>query len=102
MRIAVVYIYGEKFRFTTDVFVGASWLVKDSIAQPYESFGNLFDFDVARHRPFWGINRSGQPMIGVSKNPVDSIKLEQILQQLGFREAVMLDSEASISLAYQV
>ena len=40
-------------------------------------------------------------MIGVSKNPVDSIKLGEILQQLGFREAVMLDSGASTSLAYE-
>ncbi|MDJ0661225.1 MAG: polysaccharide deacetylase family protein [Crocosphaera sp.] len=87
--------------FITDAFVGAAWLVKDSLAQPYESFGNLFDFHVPRHRAFWGIHRSGQPMIGVSKNPVDSIQLGQILQQLGFREAVMLDSGASTSLAYE-
>ncbi|MDJ0728459.1 MAG: polysaccharide deacetylase family protein [Crocosphaera sp.] len=87
--------------FITDTFVGAAWLVKDSLAQPYESFGNLFDFHVPRHRAFWGIHRSGQPMIGVSKNPVDSIKLGQILQQLGFRDAVMLDSGASTSLAYK-
>lgn len=87
--------------FITDTFVAAAWLVKDSLAQPYESFGNLFDFHVPRHRAFWGIHRSGQPMIGVSKNPVDSIKLGEILQQLGFREAVMLDSGASTSLAYQ-
>ncbi|WP_107666372.1 polysaccharide deacetylase family protein [Cyanothece sp. BG0011] len=87
--------------FITDAFVGAAWLVKDSLAQPYESFGNLFDFHVPRHRAFWGIHRSGQPMIGVSKNPVDSIKLGKILQQLGFRDAVMLDSGASTSLAYE-
>ena len=87
--------------FINDTFVGAAWLVKDDLAQTYESFGNLFDFHVPRHRAFWGIHRSGQPMIGVSKNPVDSIKLGQILQQLGFRDAVMLDSGASTSLAYQ-
>lgn len=96
-------IQGESHdgEFINDTFVGAAWLVKDSLAQTYESFGNLFDFDVPRHRAFWGIHRSGQPMIGVSKNPVDSIKLGQILQQLGFRDAVMLDSGASTSLAYQ-
>ncbi|WP_287139682.1 polysaccharide deacetylase family protein, partial [Crocosphaera sp.] len=87
--------------FITDAFVGAAWLVKDSMAQPYESFGNLFDFHVPRHRAFWGIHRSGQPMIGVSKNPVDSMELGKILQQLGFRDAVMLDSGASTSLAYK-
>lgn len=85
----------------TDAFVSAAWLVKDSQAQSYESFGNLFDFHVPRHRAFWGIHRSGQPMIGVSTSPVDSIELGQILQSLGFREAVMLDSGASTSLAYQ-
>ncbi|MEM8780015.1 MAG: phosphodiester glycosidase family protein, partial [Cyanobacteria bacterium P01_G01_bin.49] len=54
-----------------------------------------------RHRAFWGIHRSGQPMIGVSKSPVDSIELGRILQSLGFRDAVMLDSGASTSLVYQ-
>ncbi|WP_035799219.1 polysaccharide deacetylase family protein [Crocosphaera chwakensis] len=91
----------EDGEFITDTFVAAAWLVKDSMAQPYESFGNLFDFHVPRHRAFWGIHRSGQPMIGVSKNPVDSIELGKILQQLGFRDAVMLDSGASTSLAYE-
>ncbi|ACB49461.1 hypothetical protein cce_0109 [Crocosphaera subtropica ATCC 51142] len=91
----------DEGEFITDTFVAAAWLVKDSLAQPYESFGNLFDFHVPRHRAFWGIHRSGQPMIGVSKNPVDSIQLGHILQQLGFRDAVMLDSGASTSLAYK-
>ncbi|HAC62761.1 MAG TPA: polysaccharide deacetylase [Cyanothece sp. UBA12306] len=85
----------------TDTFVAAAWLVKNSQAQSAADFGNLFDFEVARHRAFWGIHESGQPMIGVSKNPVDSMQLGQILQKLGFREAVMLDSGASTSLAYQ-
>ncbi|MEA5508667.1 polysaccharide deacetylase family protein [Crocosphaera sp. UHCC 0190] len=85
----------------TDAFVGAAWLVRDSQAQSYESFGNLFDFYVPRHRAFWGIHQSGQPMIGVSKDPVDSIQLGQILQKLGFRDAIMLDSGASTSLAFE-
>jgi peptidoglycan/xylan/chitin deacetylase (PgdA/CDA1 family) len=85
----------------TDAFVGAAWLVKDSIPQPAEAFGNLFDFDAARHRAFWGIDRAGQPVIGVSKDPVDSISLGQILHSLGLRDAVMLDSGASTSLAYK-
>ncbi|GBF80856.1 polysaccharide deacetylase family protein [Aphanothece sacrum] len=84
-----------------DLFVGAAWLVKNSQAQPAENFGNLFDFDVARHRAFWGIHQSGQPMIGVTKDMVDSIKLGKILQKLGFRDAIMLDSGASTSLAFE-
>lgn len=90
----------EDGELITDVFVAAAWLVKNSQPQPRENFGNLFDFDVPRHRAFWGIHQSGQPMIGVSKDPVDSVKLGRILQKLGFREAVMLDSGASTSLAY--
>ena len=85
----------------TDAFVGAAWLVKHGEPQPPEAFGNLFDFDAARDRAFWGINRAGQPVVGVSREPVDSITLGQVLAQAGFRDAVMLDSGASASLAYQ-
>ncbi len=86
--------------YLTDAFVGAAWLVKDGKAQPPEAFGNLFDFDAERHRAFWGINRAGQPMIGVSKDRVDSVTLGELLQKVGFRDAIMLDSGASTSLAY--
>lgn len=85
----------------TDAFVAAAWLVKDGIPQPRESFGTLFDFDVNRHRAFWGIDMSGQPVIGVSKERVDSITLGEMLGQAGLRDAIMLDSGASTSLAYQ-
>ena len=85
----------------TDAFVAAAWLVKSGQPQPAISFGSLFDFDAVRHRAFWGINQVGQPMIGVSKNMVDSVSLGAILAKAGLREAVMLDSGASTSLAYK-
>lgn len=85
----------------TDAFVAAAWLVKNGKPQPAAAFGTLFDFDAARHRAFWGISQTGQPVIGVSQEPVDSVTLGNILNQAGFREAVMLDSGASTSLAYR-
>lgn len=85
----------------TDAFVGAAWLVKDGEPQPPSSFGTLFDFDAKRHRAFWGIHQNGQPVVGVSHTMVDSVELGQLLHQAGLREAVMLDSGASTSLAYQ-
>jgi peptidoglycan/xylan/chitin deacetylase (PgdA/CDA1 family) len=84
----------------TDAFVGAAWLVRDGQPQPAEAFGNLFDFEVPRHRAFWGINRAGQPVIGVTKDRIDSVTLGSILHQVGFRDAMMVDSGASTSLAY--
>ncbi|WP_013323000.1 polysaccharide deacetylase family protein [Gloeothece verrucosa] len=85
----------------TDAFVAAAWLVKDNEAQPPEAFGNLYSFDIARNRAFWGINQAGQPVVGVSKTMIDSVSLGKILQQLGLRDAVMVDSGASTSLAYK-
>lgn len=85
----------------TDAFVAAAWLVKDGQPRDEFSFGNLFDFDANRHRAFWGIDYNGRPVIGVSTDRVDSIRLGEILSQLGFRDAVMLDSGASTSLAYR-
>jgi hypothetical protein len=37
----------------------------------------------------------------VTQDPIDSVSLGEILYQAGFRDAVMLDSGASTSLAYQ-
>jgi peptidoglycan/xylan/chitin deacetylase (PgdA/CDA1 family) len=85
----------------TDLFVASAWLVKDGQPRDYQSFGTLFGFDAYRHRAFWGLNQSGQPMIGISTNRVDSVSLGKALAQAGFREAVMLDSGASAALAYQ-
>lgn len=84
----------------TDGFVGAAWLVKDNKPREPEDFGDLFDFDAARHRAFWGINQAGQPVVGATKDLVGSVKLGEILASLGFREAVMLDSGGSTSLYY--
>lgn len=85
----------------TDAFIAAAWLVRDHQPQPAKNFGNLVDFAVARNRAFWGINQQGQPMIGVTLNLVDAISLGQILAKAGFRDAVMVDSGASSSLAYK-
>jgi biofilm PGA synthesis lipoprotein PgaB len=85
----------------TDAFVAAAWLVKGGVPQPASSFGTLFDFDAYRHRAFWGINHAGQPVVGVSHDLVDSVTLGNILAQAGLRDAVMVDSGASTSLAYQ-
>ncbi len=85
----------------SDAFVAAAWLVKDSQPQARETFKSLFDFDANRHRAFWGINQDGQPTIGVSKEPIDSVYLGELLTKAGFRDAVMLDSGASTSLAYK-
>jgi poly-beta-1,6-N-acetyl-D-glucosamine N-deacetylase len=85
----------------TDAFVGAAWLVKGGQPQPPENFGTLFDFDAARDRAFWGINQAGQPVVGVSRSPVDSVTLGRVLAQASLRDAIMLDSGASTSLAYR-
>lgn len=84
----------------TDAFVGAAWLVRDGEPQPASSFGTLFDFDAYRHRAFWGINKAGQPVIGVTKGRIDSVDLGKLLHEVGFRDAMMVDSGASTSLAY--
>lgn len=85
----------------TDAFVAAAWLVKDSQPQSAATFANLYTYEVPRHRAFWGINQAGQPTIGVSKEPIDSVSLGAALAKAGFRDAVMLDSGASTSLAYK-
>ena len=85
----------------TDAFVAAAWLVKDSQPQSAVTFANLYTYEVPRHRAFWGINQAGQPTIGVSKELIDSVALGAALAKAGFRDAVMLDSGASTSLAYK-
>ncbi|RZM77465.1 polysaccharide deacetylase [Leptolyngbya iicbica LK] len=85
----------------TDAFVGAAWLVRDGEPQSAASFGTLFDYDALRHRAFWGINNAGQPVIGVTKGRVDSVTLGELLHEVGFRDAMMVDSGASTSLTYQ-
>ncbi len=84
----------------TDAFVSAAWLVKDGIGRDPQSFGSLFDFDAYRHRAFWGINQAGQPTIGITHSRVDSVSLGEALAELGLRDAVMLDSGGSTSMAY--
>lgn len=85
----------------TDAFVGAAFLVENGQGQPGERFGTLFQFNEPRDRAFWGINQAGQPQIGVSRDPIGSVALGAALAKAGFRDAVMLDSGASTSLAYR-
>jgi hypothetical protein len=54
-------------------------------------------FDPNKHNTFY----LGQPVIGISTNLVDSVSLGKVLHKLGLKDAVMLDSGASTSLAYQ-
>jgi peptidoglycan/xylan/chitin deacetylase (PgdA/CDA1 family) len=85
----------------TDAFVGAGWLVRDGKPQSAESFGKLYGFDASRDRAFWGIDRSGRPVIGVTMEMIDSVGLGKILAKAGLQDVVMLDSGASASLAYR-
>jgi peptidoglycan/xylan/chitin deacetylase (PgdA/CDA1 family) len=85
----------------TDSFVGAGWLVRDGKPQTAESFGKLYGFDAHRDRAFWGIDRSGRPVIGVSMDMIDSVGLGAILAKAGLYNVVMLDSGASAALAYK-
>jgi Phosphodiester glycosidase len=83
----------------TDAFVAGAFLVKNGYSSKASSFKNLYGADVARHRAFWGVNKVGVPTIGVSTKPTDSANLAIILAKAGFKDAVMLDSGASTSLA---
>jgi poly-beta-1,6-N-acetyl-D-glucosamine N-deacetylase len=85
----------------TDAFVGAAWLVRNGKPQPAANFGKLYGFDANRDRAFWGIDRTGRPVIGVTMEMIDSVSLGEILTKAGLYEVVMLDSGASAALAYQ-
>jgi poly-beta-1,6-N-acetyl-D-glucosamine N-deacetylase len=85
----------------TDAFVAAGWLVKNGEPQPAASFGKLYGFDANRDRAFWGIDRTGRPVVGVTMEMIDSVRLGEMLAKAGLKEAVMLDSGASASLAYK-
>ncbi len=86
----------------TDAFVAGAWLVKNSQPQPAETFEatHLYAFDVPRNRAFWGINQAGQPVIGVTKDNLDSVTLGKMLVKLGLKDVVMVDSGASADLVY--
>ncbi|OKH53106.1 hypothetical protein NIES2101_12265 [Calothrix sp. HK-06] len=85
----------------TDAFVAGAFLVKNGQSSVASSFKNLYGADVARHRAFWGISKTGVPTIGVSTKPVHSANLAIMLARAGLLNAVMLDSGASTSLAME-
>ncbi|MBE9212129.1 phosphodiester glycosidase family protein [Plectonema cf. radiosum LEGE 06105] len=85
----------------TDAFVGAAWLVKNGEAKPANYFNFLQGADATRFRAFWGMNKSGVPVIGISAKRLDSASLGKALVKAGFQDAVMLDSGASTSLVYK-
>ncbi|KAM3097759.1 polysaccharide deacetylase family protein [Phormidesmis sp. 146-35] len=85
----------------TDAFVAAGWLVKDGQPQDAQSFGKLYGFDAERDRAFWGVDWADRPVVGVSGDYVNSVKFGEALSRAGLRDAIMLDSGASASLAYQ-
>jgi len=91
----------EELSGVTDAFVAAGWLVENGRPQPLERFGRLYSVNEARHRAFWGINQQGQPQIGVSTEPIGAVDMGIALAKAGFRDAVMLDSGASTSLAFK-
>ncbi|MCU0552414.1 MAG: polysaccharide deacetylase family protein [Leptolyngbya sp. Prado105] len=84
-----------------DAFVAGAWLVKDGQPQSAETFRGLFGFDAERDRAFWGIDKADRPVVGVSGDYVNSVALGEALAKAGIREAVMLDSGASASLAFK-
>ncbi len=85
----------------TDAFVGAAWLVENGEPKPADYFNFLQGAEAVRERAFWGMNKSGVPVIGVSAKKIDSGNLAKVLTEVGFQEAVMLDSGASTSLVYK-
>ena len=85
----------------TDAVVGAAWLVEKGEPKSRNYFNFLQGADGVRFRAFWGINKAGVPVIGVSAKKLDSAKLAKVLTEAGFQEAVMLDSGASTSLVYK-
>jgi hypothetical protein len=85
----------------TDAFVGAAWLVENGEPKPTNYFDFLQGADGVRFRAFWGINKEGIPVIGVSNKKLDSANLSKVLSEAGIHDAVMLDSGASTSLVYK-
>jgi poly-beta-1,6-N-acetyl-D-glucosamine N-deacetylase len=85
----------------TDAFVCGGWLVRKGKPQTLASFGNLYKVNEPRYRAFWGINSQGKPTLGISKDNIGAVDLGNLLAKEGWKEAVMLDSGQSTSLAYK-
>lgn len=86
----------------TDLFVAGAWLVKDgkplSVAE-LNSF-NLSSAAEYRPRVFFGVDRAGKPIYGVTHTHVNSAILAEVLTNLDVREAILLDSGFSSSLVH--
>jgi poly-beta-1,6-N-acetyl-D-glucosamine N-deacetylase len=85
----------------TDAFIAAGWLVQKGQPQTLASFGNLYKANEPRYRAFWGFDRQGKPILGISTKNISAVELGEVLAQEGWQEAVMVDSGQSTSLAYQ-
>ena len=85
----------------TDAFVGAAWLVEKGEPKPANYFNFLQGADGVRFRAFWGMNKEGIPVIGVTNKKLDSANLSKVLTEAGIHKAVMLDSGASTALVYK-
>jgi poly-beta-1,6-N-acetyl-D-glucosamine N-deacetylase len=90
----------DQLNNVTDVFVGAIWLVKNSVHQDRESF-KVREKDERRKRAFLGLNSLGHPVLGISTDDINCFDLGIALEKDGWKEAVMLDSGQSTSLTYQ-
>lgn len=86
----------------TDLFVAGAWLVKDgkplSVAE-LNSF-NLSSAAEYRPRVFFGLDRAGKPIYGVTHTHVNSAILAEVLTKLDVQEAILLDSGFSSSLVF--
>jgi poly-beta-1,6-N-acetyl-D-glucosamine N-deacetylase len=90
----------DQLNNVTDIFVGAIWLVKNSVHQDRESF-KVKEKDERRKRAFLGLNSLGQPVLGISTDDINCFDLGIALEKDGWKEAIMLDSGQSTSLTYQ-
>lgn len=86
----------------TDAFLGGVWLVHNGVAADDQKMASyqVKDANDPRRRAFFAIMPDGRPVLGASDCSVPSRDLADALQQIGVREAVLLDSGFSTSLVY--
>ena len=86
----------------TDAFIGGGWLVREGQALTREEMDLVAtgDHHDPRRRAFFGIDRTGRPVIGASPSSQSSETIAECLETLGLAQAVLLDSGFSSSLYY--